>query len=183
MRRFAVGLAVLLALAGCSSAPPRLTDRGPVVTADLYPRLVRECVRQVNGMAGVDLRVVQPMPADVELRVVDSGRLVSPARLSLMEQQLETCLERFPLDLDPVDYRRTPLNDLLVYQYYVGPLTRCLEEHDIFLGDPPTLGEFRHRDFPRNPYTTMVWRVERLARIHHECPPLPPVVLDDGARG
>lgn len=182
MRRFAVGLALLLVLTGCSTAvAPRMSERQPLVTADIYPRLVGECVRRVPGMAGVELRVLQPMPADVELRVLEAGRVVTQERLALMERELEVCLERFPLDLELVSYPRTPMNDLLMYQYYVGPLTTCLAEHGIDLGEPPSLGEFRYRDFPRNPYPALRWSVERLSRIHRDCPPLPPMLHDDAA--
>lgn len=184
MRRFAVGLALLLVLTGCTSAPTaRLTVRDPIVTADVYPRLVAECVRRVPGMAGVDLRVLTPMPADVQLRVAEPGRLVTPERLVRMERELEVCLERYPLDLDIVSYHRTAFNDLVMYQYYVGPLTTCLAEHGIDLGEPPSLGEFRYRDFPRNPYTALRWSVERLAKVRADCPPIPPFLLDDDPVG
>lgn len=184
MRRFAVGLALLLVLAGCTTAPsPRATERDPLVTADVYPRLVTECVRRVPGMGGVELRVLQPMPADVQLRIAEPGRQVTPERLALMERELELCLERYPLDLDLVSYHRTEFNDRLLYQYYVGPLSTCLKEHGIDLGEPPSLGEFRHRDFARNPYTALRWSVERLATIRSDCPPIPPVRLDDDPVG
>jgi len=174
MRRFAAVLAVLLVLAGCASAlSPRLNGRPPIVTSDLYPRLVTECIRRVPGMAGIELRVIRPMPADVHIWVADAGRVVPPERLDAIEIGLEECLERYPLDLNPVDYRRTAGNDLVMYQYYVGPLTACLAEHGIFLDAPPSLGEFRHRDFARNPYTELRWSVERLARVHQDCPPIP----------
>lgn len=174
MRRFAAVVAVLLTLSGCVAAPsPRFNDRPPIVTSDLYPRLVTECLRRVPGTTGIEMRVIRSMPADVHVWVADIGRVVSPARLDTIERQLEDCLERYPLDLSPVGYRRTPGNDLLMYQYYVGPLTNCLAAHGIYLDEPPTLGEFRHRDFPRNPYTQLRWSVERLARVHQACPPIP----------